>query len=308
MCVFEYTTYSSVHFVPSVAGMRVLHWCMLGLTILLLVCEVTLSQLCKSLIILVDAFYTLFILMRMALPPPQPASIIKPPPSLVDSPVSPPHASSSSAAPPCNLPAESSIEHLPVTQTATGGSTVPDQSHRDAASLVNSPQLLSVLQLSTAVCPTPTAGFRLWGLSFLLSSWPLCVSLTQWKSSAFPWSHTQYGTPYCSWLSALSVCSIRCWCSGWTGISCGMRGLGPSGNTKVTLYLRSWCTNIQQNNMWYHFLIRHLYKGFINSLMNILYLICLICTKTTTCQLLPIFFQSWCFLVSVKACTYTGIM
>ncbi|XP_050934866.1 uncharacterized protein LOC108889245 isoform X6 [Lates calcarifer] len=53
--------------------MRVLHWCMLGVTILLLVCEVTISQLCKSLITLVDSFHTLFILMRMALPLPQTA-------------------------------------------------------------------------------------------------------------------------------------------------------------------------------------------------------------------------------------------
>ncbi|XP_033970834.1 zinc/cadmium resistance protein [Trematomus bernacchii] len=80
--------------------MRVLHWCMLGVTILLLACEVTISQLCKSLITLVDGFHTLFILLRMALPP-------------VDSSSSPPHAGSSSSAPPAPPPAESSIESPP---------------------------------------------------------------------------------------------------------------------------------------------------------------------------------------------------
>ncbi|KAK5868680.1 hypothetical protein PBY51_009673 [Eleginops maclovinus] len=80
--------------------MRVLHWCMLGVTILLLACEVTISQLCKSLITLVDGFHTLFILLRMALPP-------------LDSSTSPPHASSSSSALPSPPPAESSIESPP---------------------------------------------------------------------------------------------------------------------------------------------------------------------------------------------------
>ncbi|XP_070762127.1 proton-coupled zinc antiporter SLC30A1 [Enoplosus armatus] len=132
----------------TVAGMRVLHWCMLGVTILLLVCEVAISQLCKSLITLVDGFHTLFILMRMALPPPQTANLTKPPLSSSDSPASPPHASSSSVALPSTLPAESSITPLPGTQTTTDGSTVPDQPptpqpHHDAASLVNSHHLFS---------------------------------------------------------------------------------------------------------------------------------------------------------------------
>ncbi|XP_070684675.1 LOW QUALITY PROTEIN: proton-coupled zinc antiporter SLC30A1 [Pempheris klunzingeri] len=121
--------------------MRVLHWCMLGVTILLLVCEVTICQLCKSLIILVDGFHTLFILMRKALPSPPPASIMKPPRSPSDSPASPPHVSSSSAAPPSTLPAESSIERVPGTQT--GGWTIPDQPNDEAASRVNSHQLFS---------------------------------------------------------------------------------------------------------------------------------------------------------------------
>uniref|UniRef100_A0A8D3ASJ0 Cation efflux protein cytoplasmic domain-containing protein n=1 Tax=Scophthalmus maximus TaxID=52904 RepID=A0A8D3ASJ0_SCOMX len=49
-----------------VAGMRMTHWCMLGVTILLLACEVAISQLCKSVITLLDGFHTLFILLQMA--------------------------------------------------------------------------------------------------------------------------------------------------------------------------------------------------------------------------------------------------
>ncbi|XP_075956973.1 calcium/manganese antiporter SLC30A10 isoform X2 [Anarhichas minor] len=97
--------------------MRVLHWCMLGVTILLLVCEVTISHLCNSLITLVDGFHTLFIFLRMALPPPQTTSIKKNPLSSSDSSASPPHASSSSSAVlPSILPAGSSIESPPGTR------------------------------------------------------------------------------------------------------------------------------------------------------------------------------------------------
>ncbi|XP_051252862.1 zinc transporter 1 [Dicentrarchus labrax] len=107
--------------------MRVLHWCMLGVTILLLVCEVTISQLCHSQIILVDSFHTLFILMRMALTPPPTAGVTEPPlSSLEESPASPPLASSSTAVLPSTLPAESSIEPQTGTQTTTDGSTLPD--------------------------------------------------------------------------------------------------------------------------------------------------------------------------------------
>ncbi|XP_042343338.1 zinc transporter 1 [Plectropomus leopardus] len=88
--------------------MRVLHWCMLGVNILLLVCEVTISQLCKSLITLMDGFHTLFILSHMA-------SLKKPLLSSLDSLVSPPHANSSLAAPLSTPPAESSIQFLPGT-------------------------------------------------------------------------------------------------------------------------------------------------------------------------------------------------
>ncbi len=111
----------------SVAGMRVLHWCMLGVTILLLVCEVTISQLCNSLIILVDGFHTLFILMRMALISPRTATMTKPPLSALNPHASPPQASFSSATLPAILPAESSINHLPGTQTTADGSALSDQ-------------------------------------------------------------------------------------------------------------------------------------------------------------------------------------
>nr|XP_040016402.1 zinc transporter 1 isoform X2 [Gasterosteus aculeatus aculeatus] len=100
----------------SVAGMRLLHWCMLGVTVLLLVCEVVISRLCNSLITLVDGFHTLFILLHVALPHPQTSSIKNNPLPSLDSCASPPHASSSSssAAPPPGLPAESSIESPPL--------------------------------------------------------------------------------------------------------------------------------------------------------------------------------------------------
>ncbi|TNN44425.1 Zinc transporter 1 [Liparis tanakae] len=86
---------------------------MLGVTILLLLCEVTISQLCKSLITLVDGFHTLFILLLMAPPPPPPpqtGSIRKPPLPSLDPSTSPPHGSCSPAELPSILPAQSSIE------------------------------------------------------------------------------------------------------------------------------------------------------------------------------------------------------
>lgn len=104
----------------SVADMRLLHWCMLGVTLLLLCCEVVISQAFHSLIMLMDGFHTFLILMRMAL---NQAGVKKPPLSSSDSPVPPPHASSSSSA----AQSESSIKSPPGTQTFTDGSTLPDQ-------------------------------------------------------------------------------------------------------------------------------------------------------------------------------------
>uniref|UniRef100_A0A3Q3JD01 Cation efflux protein cytoplasmic domain-containing protein n=2 Tax=Monopterus albus TaxID=43700 RepID=A0A3Q3JD01_MONAL len=101
-----------VCFKLSVAGMRVLHWCMLGVTFLLLMCEVAISQLCNSLITLVDGFHTLFILLCMALPPPPNAGVMKPLLSSLDPPSPHPHV-------PPILPAELSIEPLLSFQTTT---------------------------------------------------------------------------------------------------------------------------------------------------------------------------------------------
>lgn len=131
--------------------MRVLFWCLMAATVLLLVCEVTISQLCKSLITLVNGFHTLFILICMSLPrrppPPHTVSMMKPPLSSPDFPVFAPHDSSSSAAPTSTLPADSS-KLQPGTQTATDAQAVPDQPPTrqpdyEAASLVNCHQLYS---------------------------------------------------------------------------------------------------------------------------------------------------------------------
>lgn len=104
--------------------MRLLQWCMLGVTILLLVCEVTISQLCTSLITLVDGFHTLFILLCMALPASKNVSSIQTP----------------------TPPADSPIEPLPVTQPGSEGPTVQGrpptpQPGPEAASLVNPDRL-----------------------------------------------------------------------------------------------------------------------------------------------------------------------
>lgn len=123
--VFECVKCSRVGFLLAAVGMSMLQWCMLGVTILLLVCEIIISQLCNSLIILADGFHTLFILMQTALTS-QTASI-NPPLSSSDSPASHLHASSSSAAHIDNLPAESSIKPLQGTQATTDGSTLRDQ-------------------------------------------------------------------------------------------------------------------------------------------------------------------------------------
>ncbi|XP_068601844.1 proton-coupled zinc antiporter SLC30A1 [Brachionichthys hirsutus] len=116
--------YSSVCSTLSVAGMKALYWCMLVGSILLLVCEVTVSQLCKSFITLIDGFHSLFILMRMALTP-HTSSASNPPLSSSDSLATP---SSSPAAPPVDLPAESSARPRRHTQAAAAGSALsPDR-------------------------------------------------------------------------------------------------------------------------------------------------------------------------------------
>ncbi|XP_053278063.1 uncharacterized protein LOC128439697 [Pleuronectes platessa] len=101
----------------SVAGMRTLYWCMLGVAILLLVTEVVISQLCKSIITLVDAFHTFFILMHMVLHP-QAA------PSSEDSLASPQFSSSETPSP--TLPAEPSTESLHGTCGSSNASAQPN--------------------------------------------------------------------------------------------------------------------------------------------------------------------------------------
>ncbi|CAJ1065403.1 zinc/cadmium resistance protein [Xyrichtys novacula] len=126
-------------------------WCMLGVAVLLLVCQVITHRLCETLIVLVDGFHTVFIIVRMAFPPPppHPSSVRKPPLSSEDSPA-PPADSSSSAATPSALPAEPCIEVLE-THTSTDGSLIqPPTPHLflEAGSQVNSQQLHS-----PEVCP-----------------------------------------------------------------------------------------------------------------------------------------------------------
>lgn len=95
---------------------------MLGVTILLLMCEIAISQLCKSLITLVDGFHTLFILMHLALPLPQTASTIK---------------TSLSTLEPSTSPHASSIEPPAGTQTVTA------QPNHETPSVVNPHQPFS---------------------------------------------------------------------------------------------------------------------------------------------------------------------
>ncbi|KAJ8368995.1 hypothetical protein SKAU_G00090230 [Synaphobranchus kaupii] len=68
------------------------HNCLLGLTLLLLVCEVITSRLCSSLINMVDSFHTLFIFLRLSLlylTPGQPATVTLPAASLSSTPTPP---------------------------------------------------------------------------------------------------------------------------------------------------------------------------------------------------------------------------
>ncbi|XP_027855127.1 zinc transporter 1 [Xiphophorus couchianus] len=111
--------------------MRLRQWCIMGVTVLLLLCEIAVSQLCKSLITMVDGFHTLFILFHMALH--QTEGFVKPCTRSSDSsPFSPLASSSSSGAlpPPSHAgpPAE-----LPPRAQSTG-----EQPHRDQAAPIDS--------------------------------------------------------------------------------------------------------------------------------------------------------------------------
>lgn len=133
----------------SVTGMQVQHWCILGLTALLLVSEVTISQLCHSLITLVVAFHTCFILMCMALPSfSQTTNIKKSQPSSPDLPTSRSCASSSSSALPSIPDTESTIKPSASLLIPTNVSCLylkpPAHQHNyKAASVVISHELIS---------------------------------------------------------------------------------------------------------------------------------------------------------------------
>lgn len=102
--------------------MAMQQWCIVGGTALLLACEVTVSQLCNSLILLVDSFHTLYSLMHAlheALAPPQGPP--PPPCSLPGSPALPPQAPPSSAPSRLSLPAVSPAEPPPGSDTGDPG-------------------------------------------------------------------------------------------------------------------------------------------------------------------------------------------
>ncbi|KAG7479670.1 hypothetical protein JOB18_031821 [Solea senegalensis] len=120
--------------------MTMLHWCLLGFTMLLLVCEIAISELCSSTMILVDSFHTLFILMRISLQTVLPS---------MESPESPPASPESPPASPSSIkPAETPVECLPGTDTAPvtcGSSTLNEPLNsllnQEGASSLSSHQL-----------------------------------------------------------------------------------------------------------------------------------------------------------------------
>ncbi|XP_028275877.1 zinc/cadmium resistance protein [Parambassis ranga] len=157
--------------------MRLLNWCMLGATTLLLMCEVAISQLCKSLITLVDGFHTLFILMHMALPLPQSESMLRP---LLSS-APPLHSSFSLAAPPPTQPAEISTRPPLSNQTKSSDGSVTDQlNNHEADSEFNSIQICSAKftpAASNCGLSYPTSRIQVVGVfipTLLLAS--LCVA------------------------------------------------------------------------------------------------------------------------------------
>ncbi|XP_045067337.1 probable zinc transporter protein DDB_G0282067 [Coregonus clupeaformis] len=96
-----------------------LHKCMLVLTFLLLLCEIVVSRLCNSLITMVDVFHTLFILMHMALPLPQPTLGRGPPKPTPASPLSTPITST---------PTQSPVKSPPYAPATTCVSPIPSNS------------------------------------------------------------------------------------------------------------------------------------------------------------------------------------
>ncbi|KAM4566771.1 uncharacterized protein PAE49_010275 isoform 1-T2 [Odontesthes bonariensis] len=160
--------------------MRVPLWCILGLTMLLLLCEIAISQLCKSLITMVDGFHTLFVLVHMALPLPQNAAVITPALSSLYSPASPSHAFPSLTAffPPKR--SDSPVQPEPDTQTIIGGSAMLDQPLYEAPTMVNTHKLFSpTVSPKTFHCNLSFTNSRIQAVGVFISSLllaSLCIS------------------------------------------------------------------------------------------------------------------------------------
>ncbi|XP_054901411.1 proton-coupled zinc antiporter SLC30A1 [Poeciliopsis prolifica] len=111
--------------------MRLRQRCIMGVTVLLLLCEIAVSQLCKSLITMVDGFHTLFILFHMALHRTEgfgnPCT-----PSSDPSPFSPLASSSSSG----TLPPPS--HSAPPAELPPRAQSTPEPPHRDPAAPIDS--------------------------------------------------------------------------------------------------------------------------------------------------------------------------
>lgn len=158
----------SIFFLLNLSGMRLSQWCIMGVTLLLLLCEIAVSQLCKSLITMVDGFHTLFILLHMALPLTE--GIIKPCISTSGSPPSSPRTCSSLGALPHPLHEDPPAELPP------GAQSVNEQPNQDPVSLINSHKHCSTEALR---CSLSFSNSRIQAVSVFISSLLLvsmCVS------------------------------------------------------------------------------------------------------------------------------------
>ncbi|XP_064157397.1 proton-coupled zinc antiporter SLC30A1 isoform X2 [Anguilla rostrata] len=155
------------------------HCCLLGLTLLLLVCEVITSRLCNSLIIMVDSFHTLFIFLHLSflyLPPRQPPTM--PPLNPLSSTPTPPNGTSP------NTPVSLSPASL---MTPTPVSPLYPSAPASAPSPPSSPILRTPSSLS---CPYGWARVQPLGAlvsALLLAS--LCVSVSVDIISQILWPH-----------------------------------------------------------------------------------------------------------------------
>lgn len=155
-----------------VVGMWVPNCCMLGASLLLLLCQIAISQLCKSLITMVDGFHTLFILLHMVLPLPQNTNI-KPPLSPLDFSTSPPSIPLSFTA-----IAHTSCAESPV-NTLIAESSLSDQGNQKA-SFINTHLSRSPKALQTSTnCSLSYTNSRIQAVGRFVSSLllvSLCIS------------------------------------------------------------------------------------------------------------------------------------